>query len=129
MAPLRICGPGISTMQGQKPISAIASDSWKRLEAAATIPAVNAAQSGWISGLLLKPDSQRLTSAPIAAVAAISSKLIAFGAPKMMPSEAAPMAANKVKRSVETGGRRAAESSAECATPAGHGPAQIWLIT
>jgi hypothetical protein len=45
-------------MQGQKPTSAIASDSWKRPAAAATTPAINAVQSGWISGLLLKPDSQ-----------------------------------------------------------------------
>src|SRR3981189_1222616 len=54
--PLRICGPGTSTMQGQKPTSVVASDSWKRLAAAATTPAINAAQSGWIRGLLLKPD-------------------------------------------------------------------------
>jgi len=45
-------------MQGQKATSVAACDSWKRLAAAATTPAINAAQSGWISGLLLKPDSQ-----------------------------------------------------------------------
>ena len=66
MAPLRMCGPGTSTMQGQNATSAVAFDSWKRLAAAATTPAINAAQSGWISGLLLKPASQRRTSAPMA---------------------------------------------------------------
>ena len=78
MAPLRMCGPGTSTMQGQKATSAVAFDSWKRLAAAATTPAINAAQSGWISGLLLKPASQRRTSAPMAALAAISSRLVAI---------------------------------------------------
>jgi EAL domain-containing protein (putative c-di-GMP-specific phosphodiesterase class I) len=74
MAPLRICGPGTRTMQGQKATSVIASDNWKRLLAAATAPAINAAQSGWISGLVLKPDSPRRRSAPMAALATISSK-------------------------------------------------------
>ncbi len=118
MAPLRICGPGTSTMQGQKATSVAACDSWKRLAAAATTPAINAAQSGWIGGLLLTPDSQRRTSAPMAALAAISSRLFASSVPKMTPSEAAPMAANKVKRGVEAGGSRAADSSADCAASA-----------
>src|SRR5258707_9584864 len=108
MAPLRMCGPGTSTMQGQKATSAMTSDSWKWLAAAATTPAINAAQSGWISGLLLKPDSQRRTSAPMAALAAINSKLDGSSAPKMMTSEAAPMAANKMKLGGEAGGSRAA---------------------
>ena len=95
-------------MQGQKATSVVACDSWKRLAAAATTPAINAAQSGWISGLLLKPDSQRRTSAPMAALAAISSRLVASSVPKMTPSEAAPMAANNVKRGVEAGGSRPA---------------------
>jgi hypothetical protein len=112
-------------MQGQKPTSATASDSWKRLAAAATIPAINAAQSGWISGLLLKPNSQRRTTAPMAALAPISSRVVASSAPKMTPSEAAQMAANKVKRSVETGGRRPADSSEDCAGSADNVPWQI----
>ncbi len=124
MAPLRICGPGTSTMQGQKATSAVAADSWKRLAAAATIPAINAAQSGWISGLLLKPDSQRRTSAPMVALAAISSRLVASSAPKMTPSEAAPMAAKHVKRGVEAGGSRPACSSADCAASADNVPWQ-----
>ncbi|MGY4310723.1 hypothetical protein ACVWW1_000026 [Bradyrhizobium sp. JR3.5] len=33
-------------MQGQKATSAVATESWKRLAAAATTPAINAAQSG-----------------------------------------------------------------------------------
>jgi hypothetical protein len=111
-------------MQGQKPTSVIASDIWKRLAAAATIPAINAAQRGWISGLLLKPDSQRLTSAPVAALAAISSRLVASSVPKMTPSEAAPMAANKVKRGVEAGGNRPADPSADCAASADNLPWQ-----
>src|SRR5258708_21146945 len=118
MAPLRMCGQGTSTMQGQKATNAVASDRWKRLAAAATIPAINAAQRGWISGLLLTPDNQRRTSAPIAALAAISSRLVASSVPKMTPSEAAPMAVNKVKRGVEAGGRRLACSSADCAASA-----------
>jgi hypothetical protein len=96
----------------------------KRLAAAATIPAISAAQSGWISGLLLKPDSQRLTSALMAALAAISSRLVASSVPKMMPSEAAPMAANKVKRGVEAGGSRPASSSADGAASADNVPWQ-----
>src|SRR6202521_6437438 len=111
-------------MQGQKPTSAAACDSWKRLAAAATIPAINAAQSGWISGLLLKPASQRRTSAPMAALAAISSKLVASSVPKRAPSEAAPIAANKVKRGVEAGGSRPAVSSADCAASADNVPSQ-----
>src|ERR1700690_2645085 len=124
MAPLRIWGPGTSTMQGQKPTSAIASDNWKRLAAAATTPAINAAESGWTSGLLLKPDSQRLTSAPMAALAAISSRLVVSSAPKRTPSEAAPIAANKVKCGVEAGGSRPADSSADGAVSADKVPWQ-----
>jgi hypothetical protein len=73
-------------MQGQKPTSATAFDSWKRLAAAAITPAINAAQSGWISGFWLKSDSQRRTSAPMAALGAISSRLVTSSVPKMTPS-------------------------------------------
>jgi hypothetical protein len=111
-------------MQGQKATSVAACDSWKRLAAAATTPAISAAQSGWISGLLLKPENQRRTSAPMAALAAISSRLVASSVPKMTPSEAAPMAANKVKRGVEAGGSRPADSSADCAASADNVPWQ-----
>jgi len=111
-------------MQGQKPTSAIASDSWKRRAAAATTPAISAAKSGWTSGLLMKPDSQCLTSAPMAALAAINSRLVVSSVPKMTPSEAAPMAANKVKRDVEAGGSRPADSSADCAASADNVPRQ-----
>src|SRR5581483_7724451 len=106
IAPFRICGPGSSTMQGQKATSATESDRCRRLAAAATIPATNAAQSGWIGGLLLTLDNQRRTDAPPAALAAISSRLVASSVPKMTPGEAAPMAANKVKRDAEAGGSR-----------------------
>src|SRR5207237_2687562 len=102
----------------------MATDNWKRLAAAATTPAINAAQSGWISGLLLKPDSQRRTSAPMAALAPISSRFVASSVPKMTPSEAAPIAAKHVKRSVEAGGTRPADSSADCAASADNLPSQ-----
>jgi hypothetical protein len=55
-------------MPGQRATSVVATDNWKRLAAAATIPATKAAQSGWINGSLLKPDSQRRMSAPMAAI-------------------------------------------------------------
>jgi hypothetical protein len=79
--------------------------------------------------LWLKPASQQRTSAPVATLAAISSRLVASSAPKMTPSEAAPTAANKVKRGVEAGGNRPAESSADCAASIANVPWQTWLIT
>ena len=124
IAPLRRCGPGTNTMQGQNAISVIASDNSKRPAAPATAPPIVAAQSGWINGLPLKPDSQRRTNAPIAALAAISSRLVASITPKMTPSDAAPTAANSVNRSVEAGGRRPANASADRVAAASSLPSQ-----
>src|ERR1700681_1950680 len=92
--------------------------------ACASMPATIGNASRRHGILLLKPDSQRRTSAPMAALAAISSRLVSSSVPKMAPSEAAPMAANKVKRGVEAGGNRPADSSADCATSAGNVPWQ-----
>lgn len=121
IAPLRICGPGISTMQGLKATGVGATGSWIRLAAAT--------QSGWISGLSLKPDNQRRTSAPMAALAAISNRPAASSAQNITPGDAAPRAANKVKRGVEAGGRRPADSSADCAVATGNVPSQSRSIT
>nr|WP_249164199.1 hypothetical protein [Bradyrhizobium jicamae] len=74
------------------------------------MPAMKAAQSGWTKGFLLKAESPRRTIAPRAALAAISIKLVRSSAPKITPSDAAPMAANDVKRSVDTGGRLPADN-------------------
>jgi hypothetical protein len=56
----------------------------------ANTPAIAAAESGWIKGLRLTPDSQRRTRAPIAALNAIRIRLVGSNAPKMTPSDAAP---------------------------------------
>src|SRR6266550_7090890 len=118
IAPFRRCGPGTSTIQGQNAISVIATDGCKQPTAPATAPAMAAAQSGWMKGLPPMPDSHLRTSAPIAALVAISSRLVASTTPKMTPSDAAPTAANRVNRSVEAGGWRPANSNADCAAPA-----------
>ena len=51
-------------MQGQKPTSVVASDSWKRLAAAATTPAINAAQKRldqWIIAEAGQPAADKRT--------------------------------------------------------------------
>lgn len=60
----------------------------------------------------------------MAALPAINSRLAASSVPKMTPSEAAPIAANRVKRDVEAGSSRPAASSADCAASTANEPLQ-----
>jgi len=98
--------PGTSTMQGQKTASVVASDSWKRLASSSHETRDKRGEKRLDQWIIAEAGQPARTSALMAALAAISSRLVASSVPKMTPSEAAPMAANKVKRGVEAGGSR-----------------------
>jgi hypothetical protein len=81
-------------------------------------PDIRAAPSGWTKVLLLKPDTQRQTSAPRTALAAINIRLAVSSAPKIAPSDAAPMAANDAKCRADVGGKFPASNNAGLASSA-----------
>jgi hypothetical protein len=106
-------------MQGQNATRAVAIGRCKLMgERAAVTPAIKAATSGWTKVLLLKPDTQRRTSAPRAALVAINMRLVVSSAPKMTPSDTAPMAANDAKYSADVGGKLPANNNAGLASSA-----------
>ncbi len=129
IAPLRICGPGTSTMQGQNATSDWALERCSRPAAAPITPAIRAADSGSRKALPPSLPRPRRASAPSPALTAISSRLTTSNTPKITPSAAAPMAAKSAKRRVEADGVRPAASIAARASAAGMAPSTTWSIT